>query len=90
MFKITRFVENIFYIFIDMETPTVYNTYAIIISIGYYLLALVYLLLLLQIEHCKILNFRQRREMKKGNRSVKSMIEMSRKKYASDIKMPKS
>jgi len=61
MFKIARFVENIFYISIDMETPTVHNTYAIVISVGYYLL------LFLQIDHRKILYFRQKRGIGEKN-----------------------
>lgn len=48
-----------------MEAPTVRNTYAIIISIG------CYLLLLLQIEHRKVVDFRgteTRDEARGGNR----------------------
>lgn len=35
MFRIARFVENILQLFyIDMKTPTVHNTCAVIISVG--------------------------------------------------------
>lgn len=54
MFKMARFVENIFYIFVDREMVTVYNTYAVIIMA-------LYLSLFLQIEHRKTLDFRQTR-----------------------------
>lgn len=68
----------------DMETPTVHNACAIIISAGYYLL------LFLQIEQNIRLSTEMQSEERKSERQD-STIETSRKnRYVNDIKMPKS